>query len=157
MRAKQIALHIANGDLAAASFQIQGRPGGNLHFEIHVADISAISIIANDVDDQTGGCLSRVKMHCWSFHRSCDLDFIARPGLDRDGAGQVLQLQPYVLAGGKLARHPLLSKRAGRNDQNHEEWEERDEIANTVPADGRKETHRIVNLGPFNLQFCELS
>lgn len=92
-----------------------------------------------------------------SFHRSSDPDLIARPGLDRDRTGQVFQLQPYVLAGGKLARHPLLSKRAARDDQNEEEWEQRDESANTVPGDGQKETHRILNLGPFNLQFCEFS
>ena len=44
-------------------------------------------------------------------------------------------------------RHPLLSERAGRDNQNEEEWEERDETANTVPGDGQKETHRIINYG----------
>src|SRR5207302_8299430 len=77
MRAKQISLHITDGDLAAASLQIQSRPDRNLNFEVHITDISAISNIGNDVDYQTRICLPRIEMNGGSFHRSGDLDFIA--------------------------------------------------------------------------------
>src|SRR5438105_10894149 len=57
----QVALYVARIDLAAASFEIDRRARRQLNLEIHIADIAAPAIIANDIDHQTGFCLARIE------------------------------------------------------------------------------------------------
>ena len=91
-----------------------------LNLEIHIADIAAAAIIANDIDHQSRLCLSWIERRFAIIHQGRHLDLVALPRLDGDGPGNIFQLEANVLAGGKAARNFLLRQRETRRSEDNE-------------------------------------
>src|ERR1700704_5189642 len=120
MRAHQVTLNVANGNLSTARFQINRRSRGHLNFKIYVAYVSTIAIIAHDVDHQASFGLSGIEMHRRRFHCGRNANLVTRPGFNCDRAGEIFQLDAHVLPGRVMARDSLLGEHAA-GDNEYEE------------------------------------
>ena len=92
----QIATNIGDGNLAALGFQINGRIDRHLEFEIHIADIAASAIVGHHVNDQRVAGLPRRDIGLGRFEGGGELDLVAIPRLDRDGAGDIFQFDADI-------------------------------------------------------------
>src|SRR5882672_5532306 len=108
MRPNHAAANIGDRNLAAHCFQIHGGIDRNLECEIHVADIAASAIVGPDVNNQGIAGLPRRKISLRRFKRSRKLDLVAVPGLDRDSAGNILQLDTNIFSCRVSFRQTLL-------------------------------------------------
>ena len=150
MCAHQIALNVADTDLSASCFQINRRSRRHLNLEIHVAYVTTVAIITHDVDHQTRFGLSGVEMHRGGLHGSSDANLIPRPGLDRDRAGEVFQLNTNILAGGVVSRHALLRERSRRKNEYDEEGRKGCKTY-SIAGGGRIKVHRVGSSGREHL------
>ena len=161
MGANQIALHVADRYLSAPSFQIHRCSCRHLDLEIHIADFAAATIVADNIDYQSGVGLARIEVHRGSVHLRGDFDLIALPGFNRDRARKVFQLESNILSGRKVTRHAMLCEGAGGKDQNQQRGNQRRLFVCSDCVDGWVDIHRaIINLGAFDfahsLQFGKL-
>ena len=103
----QFTLNIGDADLTTARFEIDRRSRRQLYLEIHVADVFA-PIVSDDIDDESGLSLPRIKSSFPRVHLGGNADLILGPRLDGDGAGNIPQFQTNVFAGGIIPRQALL-------------------------------------------------
>jgi hypothetical protein len=71
--------------------------------------------LADNIDHQTRFSLSRIKRGLARVHVRHNPNFVFGPGLNRDGARNIPQLQTNILAGGIITRQALLSEHTSTN------------------------------------------